>query len=204
MTGTLFKMAQAWKAKKEEGTVSTSLRVTPFLAILQILQDKLGELLASEDQRKAAEKHEWLVIGDRPLDPSWCLHTWSPAEKKSVRSNKDTLTHGQITNILGVLRKMIPEEHVLTRFHATRPLTERVLPFLLSVGVRSDPANEAHDALMKLVDCAALKVVGSGGGQNACKGSPSSRCWDRPSSNLRSVTGGRAAAPQPPEPEIPT
>ena len=46
------------KAKKEEGTVSTSLRVTLFLGILQILQDKSGELL------------------------SWCFHTWNPAEKE--------------------------------------------------------------------------------------------------------------------------
>ena len=30
VTGTLFKMAQAWKAKKEEGTVSNFLRVTLF------------------------------------------------------------------------------------------------------------------------------------------------------------------------------
>ena len=163
VTSTLFKMAQAWKAKKEEGTVSTSLRVTLFLEILQILQDKLGELLANEDQLKAAEKHEWLMIGDKPLDPS-CYHTWSPTEKTSVRSKKDARTHGQILKILGVLQRTISEEHVLTRFHATRPLTERlegpVLPFLLSVGVRSDRANEAHDALMSLVDSAALKLVG--------------------------------------------
>ena len=71
ITSTLFRMAQAWKAKKEEGTVTSSLRVTLFLEILQLLRDKLGELLANEDQLKAAEKYEWLTIGDKPLDPSW-------------------------------------------------------------------------------------------------------------------------------------
>ena len=40
VTSTLFKMAQAWKAKKEEGKVTVFLRVTLFLS--KILQDKLG------------------------------------------------------------------------------------------------------------------------------------------------------------------
>ena len=69
VTSTLLKLVQAWKAKKEEGKVSTSLRVTLFLGILQILQDKLGELLTKEDQLRAAEKHEWLKTEDRGQGP---------------------------------------------------------------------------------------------------------------------------------------
>ena len=63
---TLFQMAKTWKAKKEEGKVTTSLRVTLFLAILQLLQDKLQSLITRKEQLKAAEKHEWLVIAATP------------------------------------------------------------------------------------------------------------------------------------------
>ena len=59
----------------------------------------------------------------QPLNPQWCFRPWN-AEQKSVRSRKDALEHGQILNILSTLRKCIPEDRVLTCFHATRLLTE--------------------------------------------------------------------------------
>ena len=121
--------------------------------------------MRNEDQLQAAAKHEWLELKEQPLNPLWNFHTWSAEEQKSVRSQREGLTHEQIMNILATLRRTIPENAVLTGFHATRPLTEKlegpVLPFLMSVGMRSEHADQAYHAMSTPVDsAAALKVVG--------------------------------------------
>ena len=88
--------------------------------------------LSLSRQRRASEGScQARVAGDSGYTAEPPL---SAEKQKSVRSKKEGLSHGQILKILATLRKTVPEEAVLTGFHATRPLTEKmegpVLPFL--------------------------------------------------------------------------
>ena len=62
LTNLRWLMAQNWREMKEQGKVQTSLRVTLFLALLQALQEKLGEFASQE---KAVKRRETRMADHR-------------------------------------------------------------------------------------------------------------------------------------------
>ena len=120
--------------------------------------------MSQEGAVKRGERLEWVTIGHQPLDPLRHYHTWSQEEKKSQKSKAAPIQHNNIMMAINTLKVNVPKENVWTRFHSTRPLTVKlegpVLPFLMRLSLRSDAASTCHDAMLQLVDGAALKVVG--------------------------------------------
>ena len=157
-------MAQTWKAKRKQARSQPLLRVTLFLATLQILQDKLQALIA--ERRSVAGCGEARMAGAKRAAAESFLELshleCGRAEERALskggsdpRADHEHPGHAASDDM---------RERFFTRFHATRPLTEKlegpVLPFLMSVGMRSEHADQAYHAMSTLVQSAALKVVG--------------------------------------------
>ena len=151
---TMWEMSQAWK-KKEEGGVTTSLRVTLFLVMLHLAQKRLVEIVTQAEVKANAIKHSASRRTTCGIPEK---------EGESVVSEKPGPAHSKVLIALGTLKKIMPMEGVLTRFHSRRPLSSNhsspVLPFLLSVGLRAHEANLAYDVMRSLIGCSALKAVG--------------------------------------------
>ena len=160
----LLEASQNWKAKKEEGKVTTSLRVVLLLCALQELQTRLQNVLVDENVRAAVIKHGWLKDGEVALDPVWTFMKWDPASQTQVESGETPMKHSKLLDHVDRLRRAFPQEHVLTRFHSTRPMSDTyqspVLPFLMSLGFRSAAADTAYDAWSDLIGCSALRMIG--------------------------------------------
>ncbi|CAE7909205.1 unnamed protein product [Symbiodinium necroappetens] len=89
---------------------------------------------------------------------------WDPESRQQVESGQIPLKHSKVLELLDIRRRSLPQVNVLQRFHSTRPMAETyqspVLPFLMSVGIRSAAVDAAYDAFSDLVGCSALRVIG--------------------------------------------
>ena len=113
--------------------------------------------------RAGVYKHGWMKDGDVALDPLWTIMRWDPEKQQQVESTTESpLRHSKVLELIDCLRRTIPQDCVLQRFHSTRPMAESyespVLPFLMTIGVRSTQAGQAYDALCDLIGCSALRM----------------------------------------------
>eukprot|EP00439_Symbiodinium_sp_Y106_P068673 s3531_g11.t1 len=113
--------------------------------------------------RAGVYKHGWMKDGDVVLDPLWTIMRWDPEKQQQVESTTESpLRHSKVLELIDCLRRTIPQDCVLQRFHSTRPMAESyespVLPFLMTIGVRSTQAGQAYDALCDLIGCSALRM----------------------------------------------
>ena len=160
------RVAEAWSTQFEAGTVRTSLKVILLLSILEEAGQRITSILQEEEKLAKAKEWQWLQDGHTALDPCWTYFQWNPRSRQQEPSPQPAIKNSEIRNKLDYLAKSLAEDGVLTKFKATRRMSQTdryasaVLPFFCSLSLRGDTAAKSHDALKAMVNCSALKPIG--------------------------------------------
>ncbi|CAE7460955.1 unnamed protein product, partial [Symbiodinium sp. CCMP2456] len=133
--------------------------------IMQMFQAELQKVLEDEDLRsRLLLRVGWISEGATALSPVWHYYRRDPESKTSVKADRPPLTQDQVQECVATLLRTTCLPGVLLRFRSTRPLgtqtQSEVVPFLISVGLRGQHAQEAHTALTLLSDNGAAKLLG--------------------------------------------
>ena len=161
ITRTLYDISQSWRKKKEEGAVNQSLRVTLIICMLTEMRTKM-DMVLREDFRPTLERHGWIT---KVNPPSWAYLKWNTERQESeVDAIKTPIPHEEVKQSITRIFELITVEGMLMKFHGTRPMAETyksdVLPFVLMISNRGGLADELHSCLLKLCDCACLRLIG--------------------------------------------
>ena len=135
----------------------TSLRSSLLWCILH----KLTLTLQSEEQAllEMAVQNGWYT-----KEQTWVYQVWSPAQKQlQVDTSRKPLTTNDVLQLLGDMKKLVSGDTV-SRFHATRPLTDQmsgqVLTMVMDISFRKAESNELYNLLERLQGLAALQLCG--------------------------------------------
>ncbi|CAE7647723.1 unnamed protein product [Symbiodinium sp. CCMP2456] len=83
---------------------------------------------------------------------------------REVDAIKTPIPHEEVKQSITRIFELITVEGMLMKFHGTRPMAETyksdVLPFVLMISNRGGLADELHSCLLKLCDCACLRLIG--------------------------------------------
>ena len=158
----LFAAAAAWKKAKEERGVSAPLRSVLLQMMIEILRKRVGEIKALAPESENYKK----LLALQTLDVKGCFPylMWNQStEKLIVDSSRPALTLDEVFGILSTISKGMEDTRTITKFHSARPLSQEVkgqiLPFFLSVSLRTEPAALTHAAFMRLSGNAVLTLV---------------------------------------------
>ena len=156
----LFQAAQVWKKEitnPQSPMAGTSLRSSLLWCILH----KLTLTLQSEEQAllEMAVQNGWYT-----KEQTWVYQVWSPAQKQlQVDTSRKPLTTNDVLQLLTDMKKLVSGDTV-SRFHATRPLTDQmsgqVLTMVMDISFRKAESNELYDLLERLQGLAALQLCG--------------------------------------------
>ncbi|CAE7531267.1 Spon1, partial [Symbiodinium necroappetens] len=159
---TLQMTAANWQEAFSAGRVTTSLRIVLFLGMMQQLQTKLQELLQNQEQLDRLMAVGWLQQGATALTPVWNYYRWDAATQTQVVSDQQPLSHDSVLQCVDVLLKTACNPLVLLRFRAAKELedpTGDVIPFLVSVSLRGQQAQDCFTALQTLSHNGVLKLL---------------------------------------------
>ena len=160
---TLQTTAANWQEAFSAGRVTTSLRIVLFLGMMQQLQTQLQALLQNQDQLERLMAVGWLKPGATALTPIWNYYRWDAATQTQVVSDQQPLSHDSALQCVDVLLKTACNPLVLLRFKAAKELedpTGDVIPFLVSVSLRGQQAQDCFTALQTLSHNGVLKLLG--------------------------------------------
>ena len=156
----LFQAAQVWKKEitnPQSPMAGTSLRSSLLWCILH----KLTLTLQSEEQAllEMAVQNGWYT-----KEQTWVYQVWSPAQKQlQVDTSRKPLTTNDVLQLLSDMKKLVTGDTV-SRFHATRPLTDQmsgqVLTMVMDISFRKAESNELYNLLERLQGLAALQLCG--------------------------------------------
>ncbi|CAE7522252.1 unnamed protein product, partial [Symbiodinium necroappetens] len=160
----LQQTAANWQEAFSAGTVTTSLRIMLFVGMMQQLQARLQDLmLQNQEQMDRLMAVGWLQQGATALNPVWPYYRWDAATKSQVISEQAPLTHDQVLHCVDALLKTACNPLVLLRFRAAKEMEEpesEVVPFLVSVSLRGQQAQDCFTALTTLSHNGVLKPPG--------------------------------------------
>ncbi|CAE7260133.1 unnamed protein product [Symbiodinium necroappetens] len=137
----LQRTAEQWQQQYEAQKVDTSLRVILFLAMIKEVASRLGGFLDQEAHMTRAVNVGWASPGATALSPMWHYQQWNPETRQVEAGSPNTIT----------------------RFKAARRLegdhAAAVVPFMLSLSLRSESAALCHAALVALDNNASMKYA---------------------------------------------
>jgi hypothetical protein len=185
MPAALFQASAAWKKKKEEGTLTMSLRQTLFMLLMLETSDRLEKVVLQEEMKsKLVELHQ---IRLNPQDSaltgiSWVYQDWDEKDKMLKANGLTPISHVELVGALKSLRELASKEAMIHRFHATRKLAEQYksesLVFLLTIACRSE-GQQMHQMMEKICGCAATSIIGMRVRRDRGKRSPLSQVLQR-------------------------
>jgi hypothetical protein len=154
----LLPISTEWKALKEQGKVTTSLRSLMLTAFMTELKARLAVAM-EPDSMTVLQRREWLT------QEGWLYQQWDPELEKSIPdSARPPLPHEEAKTLVEELAALVAKPGVVHRFSATRPLSEDykgpILPFQLVLGVRGSDSDRAHILLQRLANNALTRLVG--------------------------------------------
>ena len=143
----LFRVAQLWKEKKEQGRATLSLRVTLAMSIFSATLDRCREIHQKAEKIEQAKEQ-----GMMKAEGAWPYLLWDAGNQRHVLNpRREPLTRGAVEGILVKILELLPESGVINRFHSLRPLQERpeapVIALIMDIGLRSPAANEVYRLL---------------------------------------------------------
>ena len=130
--------------------------------MMQQLQTQLQALLQNQEQLDRLMAVGWLQQGATALTPVWNYYRWDAATQTQVVSDQQPLSHNSVLQCVDVLLKTACTL-VLLRFKAAKELedpTGDVIPFLVSVSLRGQQAQDCFTALQTLSHNGVLKLLG--------------------------------------------
>ena len=156
--------ATKWQELYVANKVTCSLRLALMLRLIQTLRAKLEELLRDDALLQRYKNCGWISDGANAFTPMWHYFEWNPKEKREFQASTPPLSHSIIMATLDEMEQALPEYGVLLKFKSTKPITDDipqdVLPFLITVGLRSENAHKVFQGLRHLSGNAVMKVLG--------------------------------------------
>ena len=161
---TLREAAQKWQEAFVEKKVTTSLRVILFCGLMKRLREAVEQVQTDDDLKDRLLRVGWLEDGINALLPAWHYFRWDAATQRQVVSERPPLTQDRLLKCLDVLEKGCSLPTVLLRFRSTHKLGQEtqadVVPFMLSISLRTSVSHDCHEALATLAYSGALKMLG--------------------------------------------
>ncbi|CAE7797071.1 unnamed protein product [Symbiodinium sp. CCMP2592] len=152
-----------WQEMYTQGKVTSSLKHFLMPRIFKTLRESMEALQTDDAKAARCKEAGWVIEGTTAMNPAWKYHVWDPQQKKEIQGPTDPRTHMEILQDLDVLQTRLMEEGVLLQFKTTKDLETpdaEVIPFLATISLRSQAAQETHFILSRLVGCACCKLVG--------------------------------------------
>ena len=159
LPASLYKVAQAWKDRKEAGTATLSLRVTLLMAVFKETLLRCQAIHKStEDPQQAKDQEIMTAQGD------WPYLLWDSANQRHAHNeNRTALKPAEVEADILRLIALLPLPGVFHRFHSLRPLAPApeapVIPFILDVGLRTQEAQEAYHIFLRLSQNAVTQLA---------------------------------------------
>ena len=146
--------ASHWQDLFTAGTVSMALKTALLGGIVKDLKEKLEEVQVSEELLRKCHEAGWVTEGRQALDPAWVYHAWDPQAKKQIVAPLAPRSNSEMLKDLDLLLKYVAVEGVVHRFKCTKTLSDQltgeVVPFMITISLRSPAAHEAHQILGRL------------------------------------------------------
>ena len=150
-----------WPELYSQGQVTMPLRVLLMMGLVQELKRALEEVRVDEDKYTRCKEAGWARDGTMALNPHWVFHGWdSKAKKQIVLENSNS----EILRMLDAMESHVHKEGVLQCFKSAKPYEElesaEVAPFVLTISLRTQAADELHDIFTRLSGNACCKLLG--------------------------------------------
>ena len=154
-----------WQDLFSKGEVKRPLKQYLMPGIFKSLKEAMEAVITDDEKIQRCKAAGWMGDGRTALDPVWLSHVWDPQQKREVLSEMVLpRPHTEILRDLDVLMTHLLQEGVLLRFKSTKDLSlqteAEVIPFLATISLRTQAAQEAHHILSRLVGCACCKLSG--------------------------------------------
>ena len=142
-----LKWQEAFVAKK----VTTSLRVILFCGLVKRLREAVEQVQTDDELKDRLLRVGWLEDGINALLPAYYFR-WDTTAQRQVVADRPPLTQDRLLKCLDVLEKGCSLPTVLLRFRSTHKLGQEtqadVVPFMLSISLRTSASHECHEALV--------------------------------------------------------
>ncbi|CAE7346734.1 unnamed protein product [Symbiodinium sp. CCMP2592] len=162
---TLKQAAVKWQDLYANNKVTSPLGLTLMLGLVQTLRAKLEDLLRNEQLLQRYKNCGWIGEGANALTPMWHYFEWNPTDKKEFQSSTPPLPHNRVMEILEEVERFLPQQGVLLKFRATKDITQdtqaEVVPFVITIGLRTEGAQKVFEGLRLLSGNAVMKLLGA-------------------------------------------
>ena len=152
-----------WTTKFTNGTVTTSLRIILVLSVIRELKTRLADFMQSDEKIEKAKVVGWLSDGHIAVDPLWHYYAWDPKQKRQYRTEQPPVKTTDLQKNLDLLERHMGAEGVTLNFKSAGGIPEdyttEVIPFMLTVGLRSQQANLCYQILQQLSGNAVTKIL---------------------------------------------
>ena len=124
----------------------------------------LEALQLDEAKMQKCREAGWLGEGRQALDPAWFYHGWDTKNKCQIQAPVDPRSRTTILKDLDLAIRYLSMEGILLRFKCTKTLSEdlegEVVPFMLTISMRTQEADDLHRIFKSLAGCACCKLLG--------------------------------------------
>ena len=159
----LVQAGQQWHQRTEKGEKLGPLRLVVFGLLLKETEARIKLLLSSEEATKRAKGCQWLDEMGR-----FVYQKWNVANKTlEVDTTQQGLTSDQVLSSLNKIAELATAT-TITKFNAKNRREAITVPdegdravFKIEVAMRGVAANELHQQLLLLQDCAAWQLIGA-------------------------------------------
>ncbi|CAE7362473.1 unnamed protein product [Symbiodinium sp. KB8] len=135
-----------WSELYSQGQVTMPLRVMLMMGLVQELKRALEEVRVEEDKYARCKEAGWARA------------------KKQIVLEKDPLSNSEILRMLDTMESHVHREGVPQCFKSAKPYEElesaEVAPFVLTISLRTQAADELHDIFTRLSGNACCKLLG--------------------------------------------
>ncbi|CAE7348095.1 Pol, partial [Symbiodinium sp. KB8] len=159
----LGEIVSEWTTKFTNGTVTSSLRIILVLSVIRELKTHLADFMKSEEKVEKAKLVGWLSEGRNSLDPVWHYFAWDPKEKKQHRTEQHPVKTTDVQQNLDLLERHMGSDGVTLNFKSAGEIptefTTEVIPFMLTISLRSQQATLCYQILQQLSGNAVTKIL---------------------------------------------
>ncbi|CAE7560727.1 unnamed protein product [Symbiodinium necroappetens] len=155
-----------WSELYSQGQVTMPLRAMLMMGLVQELKRALEGVRVDEDKYTRCKEAGWARDGAMALNPHWVFHGWDSKAKKQIVLEKEPLSNSEILRMLDTMEmeSHVHKEGVLQCFKSAKPYEElesaEVAPFVLTISLRTQAADELHDIFTRLSGNACCKLLG--------------------------------------------
>ncbi|CAE7333723.1 unnamed protein product [Symbiodinium microadriaticum] len=153
-----------WSDLYAKGQVTMPLRTMLMMGLVQSLKQTIDEVRRSEERLARCKDAGWILEGSLPINPNWVYFGWDPKQKQQVVLETDAVSTSDILTMLDSMESLLRKDGVLQNFKSAKQPEElenaEVAPFVLTISLRTQAADEMHHIFSRLSGNACCKLLG--------------------------------------------